>query len=262
MKHAVLILLIAVASASCTTQKKLAYLGNLEESEKGEYFTMDIPDYRVQYRDILHITIKGMDPEGMITDFLSASRGGAGVNLMQSEPGQYLYGYDVNSEGNIMLPVVGAIKVAGETTEQIRVKLQERAAAVFPNAIAECKLLSFKFTVLGEVKVPGTFINYNNYLTILEAIGRAGGIGDYGKRSRVIVVRPQETGTQTYTVNLQDKKILSSPAYFIMPNDVIIVEPERSKIFNMNLPQISFIVTSVTSTITILILLFRYSGGN
>lgn len=262
MKKTAIIILSAALTVSCTTQKKLAYLGNLDDSEKGEYFTMEVPDYKVQHRDILYVTIKGMDSDGMITDFLSASRGGAGVNLMQSEPGQFLYGFDVDSDGNIILPVVGPVKVAGETLEQIRMKLQLKTTAVYQNALVECKLLSFKFTVLGEVKIPGSYINYNNYLTVLEAIGRAGGIGDYGKRSRIIVVRPQETGTHTYMVNLQDKKILSSPAYFIMPNDVIIVEPEKSKIFNMNLPQISFIVTSVTSTITMFILLFRYTGGN
>jgi polysaccharide export outer membrane protein len=118
--------------------------------------------------------------------------------------------------------------------------------------------LSYKFTVIGEVRAPGTYINYNNYLTVLEAIGRAGGVGDYGKRTKVLVVRPDEKGTRTYTLNLQDKDLLSSEAYFLHPNDVVIVQPEKHKIFNMNLPTYSFILTGITSTVTTALLLINY----
>ncbi len=111
-----------------------------------------------------------------------------------------------------------------------------KAEEVFKGATVECKLLSFKFTVIGEVRAPGSYINYNNYLTVLEAIGRAGGVGDYGRRDKVLVVRPTEKGTKTYNLNLQDKNLLASEAYFLLPNDVIIVEPLGQKIFNLNLP--------------------------
>ena len=149
--------------------------------------------------------------------------------LSQGESGGYIYGYDVNSEGNIILPVVGPIKVEGLTLEETRKLLQESADKVFKNSTVECKLLSFKFTVIGEVRAPGTYINYNNYLTVLEAIGRAGGVGDYGDRSRVLVVRPIDKGTKTFRLNLQDKNILSSEAYFLLPNDVVIVEPLKAE---------------------------------
>jgi len=129
---------------------------------------------------------------------------------------------------------------------------------VFKGSTVECKLLSFKFTVIGEVRAPGSYINYNNYLTVLEAIGRAGGVSDYGRRDKVLVVRPTETGTETYTLNLQDKNLLSSKAYFLLPNDVVIVEPLKHKIFNMNLPTISFIITTVSSAITTTLLLINY----
>ena len=138
--------------------------------------------------------------------------------------------------------------------------LQASADRVFKNSTVECKLLSFKFTVIGEVKAPGTYINYNNYLTVLEAIGRAGGLGDYGSRNKVLVVRPIDKGTKTFRLNLQDKNILSSEAYFLLPNDVVIVEPLKQKIFNMNLPTISFVVTTVTSVLTTTLLLINYFG--
>jgi polysaccharide export outer membrane protein len=254
------LILIILLGMSCTSQQKLAYLSNLPETDGQETFTMEVPDYKIQPRDILYITVKAMMPDGTINDFLISARNAGGIYISQGESGGYLYGYDVNSEGNIVLPAVGPIKVGGLTLEETRILLQASADKVFKNATVECKLLSFKFTVIGEVRAPGTYINYNNYLTVLEAIGRAGGLGDYGNRNRVLVVRPYDKGTKTFRLNLQDKNILSSQAYFLLPNDVVIVEPLKQKIFNMNLPTVSFILTALTSTITTTLLLINYFG--
>ena len=259
MKHISHILVSALLlTASCTSQKKLAYLNNLPVPTGEETFTLDIPDYKIQPRDILYITVKAMMPDGTINDFLVSARNGGVAYIGQSESGGYLYGYDVNSEGDIVLPAVGNIKVGGLTLEESRKELQASADKVFKNSTVECKLLSFKFTVIGEVRAPGTYVNYNNYLTELEAIGRAGGVGDYGNRSNVLVIRPMDKGTKTFRLNLQDKKILSSEAYFLLPNDVVIVEPLKQKIFSMNLPTISIIITTFTSIITTTLLLINY----
>lgn len=243
---------------SCSTSKKLAYINNLPVSEEGGYFTMTIPEYKVQTRDILYITVKAMTPDGKVTDFLMASGIYNSGSLTQSDAGGYIYGFEVNRDGNVIIPALGTQKVAGMSLEDIRRSLQSTADSVFKNSIVECKLLSYKFTVIGEVRSPGAYVNYNNYLTVLEAIGRAGGVGDYGNRSNVLIVRPTESGTRTYTVNLQDKALLESDAYFLLPNDVVIVQPMKSKIFNMNLPVISFILTSVTAAITTTLLLINY----
>ncbi len=249
--------IIIILTASCTSQKKLAYLNNLPETGGEETFPMDIPDYKIQHRDILYITVKSMTPDGTIKDFLSNVSGSIGT-YAQSEAGQYMFGYDVGSTGEIILPVLGALKVSGYTLEEARGMIQKVVNTHFNNATVECKLLSFKFTVIGEVRSPGTYINYNNYLTVLEAIGRSGGITDFGRRDKILVIRPVPEGTNTYSLNLQDKSILSNEAYFLLPNDVVIVEPESKKIFNLNLPTFSFILTSVTSAVTTTLLLINY----
>jgi polysaccharide biosynthesis/export protein len=259
MKYLVPILSLSLLLVvSCTSQKKLSYLDNLPSNGGEETFTLEIPNYKIQPRDILYITVKAMMPDGTINDFLISARNPGGVYITQGESGGYLYGYDVNPDGNIIIPVVGSIKVAGLNLDETRKLLQTASDKVFKNATVECKLLSFKFTVIGEVRAPGAYVNYNNYLTVLEAIGRAGGVGDFGNRSKVLVVRPMDKGTKTFTLNLQDKKILSSEAYFLLPNDVVIIQPLNQKIFSMNLPTISFIITTFTSVITTTLLLINY----
>jgi polysaccharide biosynthesis/export protein len=249
--------ILALVTSSCTSQKKLAYLNNLPEPSKEATFLMDIPDYKIQPRDILYISAKAMSADGTITDLLST--GTSGGSSIQGESAGFYIGYDVNPEGSIIMPAIGTINVAGLTLEEARKLIQTFVDTVFKNSTVTCKLLSFKYTVIGEVHAPGTYVNYNNYLTVLEAIGHAGGVGDFGNRNKIIVVRPVDKGTKTFTLNLQDKQILSSQGYFLLPNDVVIVQPLRQKIFNLNLPTIAFIISSITGTISMTFLLINFS---
>ena len=259
MKLKELLLIISMGALfSCTSADKLAYLNNLPETEETQYFPMEVPDYRVQPRDILYITVKALSTDGTIRDMLQGPQAYNQSAYIRDESSQYLIGFTVGMDGKIRLPVIGDIAVADMTVDEIRELLAVKAEEQFNNTYVECKLISFKYTVLGEVKMPGTYINYNNYLTVLEAIGRAGGVGDYGRRDRVLVVRPTEEGSQTYRINLQDKNLLSSEAYFLLPNDVVIIQPVGHKIFNMNLPTFSFIFASVTSTISTTLLLINF----
>jgi polysaccharide export outer membrane protein len=80
----------------------------------------------------------------------------------------------------------------------------------------------------------------------------AGDISDYGNRKQVLVVRPTPEGTKTYRMNLQDKKLLTSEAFFLLPNDIVIVEPIKSKPFQMNIPTLSLFLNSVSTLILVI----------
>jgi polysaccharide export outer membrane protein len=193
-----LIITTVIFLNSCTTEKDLAYIQNLKQGPEDQFFPMEIPDYKIQNRDVLYITLKAINPEGVITDYLATSGSTVSGTYFQGEGGGYIFGYNVNEAGNILLPVLGMVNVAGNTLDETRQKLQEEFNKHYKNAQVDCKLLSFKFTVLGEVRSPGTYMNYNNYLTVLEAIGRAGGISDFGKRDNILVVRSADKGSRTF----------------------------------------------------------------
>lgn len=92
-----------------------------------------------------------------------------------------------------------------------------------------CRLLNAKFTVLGEVKTPGTFTFYENSLTLLQALGMSGDLTINGIR-KITIIRT-ENGKQTYgTVDLTKNDWFTSPYYFVKPNDVIIVDPNTAKV--------------------------------
>jgi polysaccharide export outer membrane protein len=253
MKPILRFTLILLLATSCTSQKKLSYLNNLPESTEPQYFPYELTDYKVQYRDLLYIDVKAMTSDGKLENVLQGNNM-ASSTYIQGDANQYILGFNVYRNGKILLPVIGEILVEGRTLPEVRDIVQQRINTVFNHAYVDVKLLSFKYTVLGEARTPGSFTNYNDYLTVFEAIGRAGGVGDYGRRDRVLVIRSTPDGSKTYTLNLQDKNLMTSEAYFLMPNDVVIIEPLKHKIFNMNLPTLSFI----TSTISTVLLLINY----
>ena len=259
MKRLIPLIALILLAAGCSTQKELSYLNNLYELGGENYFPMDVPDYKVQARDILYVSVKAQTPEGTLTEVLS-DRSSTNANYIANEGSAYMLGYSVDPQGNVTLPLIGDITVAGMTIYEIRDLFQQKIDSLFRHAYVEVRLMSYKFTVIGEVRMPGTFINYNDQLTVLEAIGRAGGISETGTKEKILVIRPKGDQTVTYSIDLQDKSLLSSPAYFITPNDVVIVQPNPRKVFSVNLPTISFIIATITSTVSTTLLLVNYFG--
>jgi polysaccharide biosynthesis/export protein len=256
-KKAIILAFSAVIMAGCTSQKQLSYLNNLPQTNGESYFNLDVPYYKVQPRDIIYVSVKTQTPEGGLTDILTGQNANIS-NQVQGESTQYVAGYSVDPEGMLILPLFGRTPVSGKTIYEIRDQIQAMADSLFRHAYVETRLMSFRYTVMGEVRSPGSYFNYSDQMTVLEAIGHAGGVGDFGSRKNVLVIRPVQKQTVTYKLNLQDKSILESPAYFIAPNDVIIVQQTNKKVFNLNLPVYSLIITSVTSLITTAILVNNF----
>ncbi len=101
LKKSISVLFLIVFLASCTSQKKLAYLNNLSGTGGAETFTMEIPEYKLQPRDVLYITVKAMTPDGTINDFLTSTRTYGGSYIGQAEGTGYIYGYDVTRRGRL-----------------------------------------------------------------------------------------------------------------------------------------------------------------
>ena len=245
---------------SCTSQKELNYLNNLDTTTTSQYFEMQRPDYRIQFKDILYVNIFTLNAD--MNALLNPATVAGNNNSFREESNIYVFGYNVSDSGTISLPVLGDIRVQGLTLDETQKEIKKRADLYLNNAAVNVKLLSFKFTVIGEVNRPGTYSNFNNQLTVLEAIGMAGDISDFGNRNEVLIVRPTKDGTVTYRINLQDNKLLQSEGYFLLPNDVVIVKPLKNKPFQLNLPTTSLIITSGLSTITTLILLLNFLNSN
>ena len=179
--------------------------------------------------------------------------------MFQNETTLYINGYNVTDSGTVVIPLIGEVPVEGKTVEEAQRAIQKASYEYLKDATVTVKLLSFKFSVLGEVNRPGTYRNFNNQLTVLEAISMAGDISDFGDREQVLVLRPQENGTRTFRINLKKKEVLTSEAFFLLPNDIVIVEPIGSKVLQLNIPTISLVLTALFSTISTTLLILNFS---
>jgi polysaccharide biosynthesis/export protein len=235
---------------SCTSHRQLVYLKGVDSTSGGTFYPRTHPEYLIQNRDILYVKIYSLNEE--MSNLINQTIGSYQQNLFQNETSLYVNGYVVSDSGYIEIPIIGKIMVAGKTLDQSITDIKKRTAVVLKDATVVVKLISFKISVIGEVTKPGTYNNYNSQLTVLEAISMAGDITDYGNRHMVHVLRPGLKGTTTFQLDLTNKNILKSEGFFLLPNDVIYVEPIRSKTFKVNIPTFTLVLTSISTLILVL----------
>lgn len=138
-------------------------------------------------------------------------------------------GYMVDNEGFIVFPVLGKLLVKGMTMVQLREELESRLKEYLSDPIVSIRQLNFNITVLGEVKRPGQYTSTTDKVTLLQALGMAGDMTDYGDRTKVKLVRHENGIDQTYFIDFTDKNLTASPYYYLQQNDVLYVEPDLIK---------------------------------
>jgi polysaccharide export outer membrane protein len=240
-----------------------AYLQNYTDTSGKQ--AIKIPDLLIQKNDMLSIQVYSASTKPEISDALynlpvaspAASQGSTGGTASA------LPGYLVDNAGNIEYPRVGVLHVEGltknELADLIKKKINEKDS-VLTNPSVIVRFQNLKITVLGEVKKPGMINFPGERMTILEALGLAGDVDLYGMKDRVKVIREVNGQRETGTINLSDKKLFDSPYYNLVQNDVVLVEPAKSKARKADqdvaLRQAGFIISVITA-IAVVVRLFQ-----
>jgi polysaccharide export outer membrane protein len=207
----------------------------------------------VQENDILDIKVQSRDPEQ--TNFFNITSIDNRSN--QANPASmFLTGYPVNNEGMISLAIVGDLKVSGLTVNEIRSFVQLEIDKHLVNATVSVRLTSFKISVLGDVKNPSTNYVFNSQSTILEALSAAGDLNLSAKRKNVKLIRQVENNSIVVNLDLTNPDLISSPYYFLHPNDVIYVETSKQNLANKNVQNnigiFSLILSAISTTVLVL----------
>ena len=163
-------------------------------------------------------------------------------------------GYLVDEAGNVNFPFVGNIKVSSLTTAQASEKIQKALSEyVSPKTSIIVKYIDNRVTVMGEVKQQGVFSFSQDKLNIYEALGLGGGLTQYGDRKKIILIRNEGDKIMHYQLNLSDSKIATRDTYYILPNDVIIVEPMKAISTSYQNITYTTILSSITTLIAVLL---------
>jgi len=186
------------------------------------------------------------------------------IGQMQQQGGNSVnepIGYRVNQNGQIELPVIGNVFVRGLTLDSLHDVVLEKVKATgyLKDPAVQVRYLNFRVTVLGEVNAPGTFTISTPKINVLEAIGLANDLTLFSKRNTILVIREQNGQRQYGRINVMSKDIFNSPYYYLQPNDVVYVEPHKSKIMAAPDPASRYVgaFTGIATLVTLILTLFR-----
>lgn len=250
-----LYLISVIFLTQCVPNKKLVYLQKGKETNPniGEVSTI-WKDYKLHPGDVLSIRVLGTDQVALAPFNIDQAQGMN--NAVPNTVMLYINGYSVDPEGDINFPVVGDVKVAGKTIDEVSQQLTKKLESYLQNPTVKIKLVSYKIAILGEVRTPGYYFFFNDRVTIFEALSMAGDMTDVADRAQVKIVRNTAKGVEVKYVNLLQADLMKQELFFMAPNDMIYVQPLPAKNFRINLPALSF-ATSGLSLVLIIISLLR-----
>lgn len=237
--------LILIASAllliSCGSAKNIAYL---QDAASGEMADINTYTNIIKPGDLLSIVVSSSRPELAVPfNLYSVRQQMSTTATQQATQRQELEGYTVNTEGDIDFPTLGQLHVAGMTRNELAEMLKGMLLQYMPDPIVTINFLNFNITVIGEVARPGNFKITGDRVSLLEALGMAGDMTEFGDRENVMVIRENAGVREVARLNIKSKKIFDSPYYYLQQNDVVVVDPidaraRETSAFQMNFPTI------------------------
>lgn len=252
-KYIVLLITTVLILQSCATKKNVLYFQDANANAvENIYYTTS----KIQPNDILNISVGALVQETAAAYNLqfNTTNGNLNIELLK------LQGYLVTIDGFIMFPVLGKIEVASKTPREVEryiEKLLEDGGQLRQPTVS-VRLLNAKVSVLGEVNRPGTYNFTEQNITFPQALGYAGDLTINGERKDVLLIR-EENGVRKITnVDLTSSDWFNTPAYFIKPNDLIVVNPNNAKVKSAGVIGNAGIVLTILSLIlTSIVLITR-----
>lgn len=243
------LLIMVMALGSCVSRRSINYLDDPALSKgAAKLFENRKFEYRIQVNDVLSIRVLGLDEP--TSRFFNIEHQ-AGFQAM-NDAALYVNGFSVDKNGNVQLPTVGKIKLQGLTVNEAQDLVQRKVNEYFTNATVILKLVSFRVSVLGSVSRPGSYLIYNNQITILEALSMAGGPSEFADKRNVTLVRQSDKGVQALYVDMSKTDVLSSEYFYLLPNDVLYVPELRARVGRLNIDLLSVALTTVSVILLVL----------
>jgi polysaccharide export outer membrane protein len=241
---------VAVIMSSCSSYKKVPYFQDLNRSQVSSEDITNLTAITIQPQDQLSISVTSLnqDAANVFTNYIQNS----GPN--SENP---VYGYIVNSKGEVTLPLLGVVKVSGLTSDQLSAQLQQQLLSFLSKPSVSVRIVNFKVAVLGDVLRPNVYRSPSERLTITEALSLAGDLNITAKRDDITLVREID-GKRTYIpLDLTSKKLFESPYFYLKPNDLIFVQPSKLKLATVDTGyRNASLIISALSLIAIAVSLF------
>ncbi len=181
-------------------------------------------DLKVNNDDVLQINITCLKPD-LVVPFMQ----GASANAASNDGEVSFNTFLVDSKGYIYFPILGKIKVAGMTNDEISSHIERliEFGGYINDPIVTVRLQNFKIVVLGGVSSPGIKTFDSDRVSIFDAIAASGDIQNTGKKKEVVLVREIDGKRKIVELDVTEADIFNSPYYYLKQNDILYVEPNK-----------------------------------
>ena len=245
---------------SCTPVKNVVYFQNLQKDTTLHNVVNNNFELKIRKGDLLGINIISPDP--ISTPLFNGVQGAAASSSTAGNNGSGAStgGFLVDNDGNIIVYKLGSVHVESLTRAEVKYTLEKDLAPYLKDAVVTVRFLSNRVTVLGEVTKPGIVTIPNEQISLLEAIAESGDLLFSGRRDNILIIRESAQGKQFKRLNLTDNSIFNSPFYYLKPDDIIYVEPTKTKIKSsaQTSQVIGYVLSGVSILITLISLLLRH----
>ncbi len=222
-----IILGICILLSACIPNKKVIYLQASESNYKlDSLITQPYAGYILKKGDMISIEVRSVDP--MLTQIFQPNIGGSMNPMVQPASGgdlNYSTGYALNENGDVALPMIGFVHLAGLSLEESKQTLAIEISKYISDPYIMVRLGGIQYSTLGEFNNPGIKSILQPELTILEAIAASGDLTILADRKEIVLIRKYEGGVKRHELDLTDERILTSPYYFIHPGDQLYAQP-------------------------------------
>lgn len=254
-----LVLVCVALLGACSNSKQLAYFQNLSDTSSNSSVGLyPYAPLKLQPDDQLQIIISSISPEAsQYFNLMSATPTTDVAGLSNSPKQNFQNVYTVNSNGFISLPILGDFLAQNKTTQQLRDTLHQAVKEYLKDPVVSVRLINFKVTVIGEVTRPTVVPVDGERINVLQALGAAGDMTPFGHRFNVKVLRKEADSLKVGFLNFNSTSAISSPFFQLRQNDVVYVEPSKSKGFVTEKGALlTPLIASIITAISVLLLRF------
>ena len=134
--------------------------------------------------------------------------------------------FKVNAAGEISLPLIGKVSVAGlnrvQAAELIEIKYKEKE---LKRPLIDVRINNLYVVLLGEVAKPGKYIINREDYELIDLLGEAGGLTAIANKHIVKIIRGDRANPEVIMVNLENYAFLKNQKLRLRSRDIIYVEP-------------------------------------
>ncbi len=225
-----------VCLSSCVSSKKIIYFQNSEYMFEEAQQILQKYEMHLKPADQVLIKVTCDNPEllevfNMDVTMGSGNRTGANMNYGTTGTMGSVYGYTVDNNGNLLLPMLDNVYVRNMTCEEAAIAIENKIKEknIIKNPDVTVRLLNARVAVLGAVKSPHVVSLTSERNSILDVLSQCGDVSDQALRKKVTLFR-EENGMRTrYELDLTQTNIFESPAFYVQQNDVIYIQPNKSQ---------------------------------